>query len=119
MISKFKTAMIAGVLAVAAVLILVPVQAQAAGKNGDGIVYHRSDCGAFGMRQYGGGGDWAGGACGYWLNTQMGQIVWSEDHNWTIWEICQTIRYDVAHGGTWINNQTLAEVDYLKIFGYC
>ena len=37
-----------------------------ADKNGDGLVYHRSDCGYPRVRVYGGGGDWSGSYCGYW-----------------------------------------------------
>jgi hypothetical protein len=35
-------------------------------KNGDLIVYHRSDCGSSYVRMYGGGGDMDGSACGTW-----------------------------------------------------
>jgi hypothetical protein len=35
-------------------------------KNGDLIVYHRSDCGSGYVRMYGGGGDMDGSACGTW-----------------------------------------------------
>lgn len=46
-----------------------------ADKNGDGIVYHRSDCSNAGdvfsghgyVRFYGGGGDYDGSICGTWL----------------------------------------------------
>ena len=37
-----------------------------ASRNGDGIVYHRSDCSYPGHRMYGAGGDWPGSVCGYW-----------------------------------------------------
>jgi len=35
-------------------------------KHGDGLVYHRSDCGSGYVRLYGGGGDMDGTACGKW-----------------------------------------------------
>lgn len=35
-------------------------------KNGDGIVYHRSDCSPGYVRSYGAGGDWPGSICGTW-----------------------------------------------------
>lgn len=37
-----------------------------ADKNGDGIVYHRSDCSLGYVRMYGAGGDLPGSACGTW-----------------------------------------------------
>ncbi len=37
-----------------------------ADKNGDGIVYHRSDCSLGYVRSYGAGGDWPGSVCGTW-----------------------------------------------------
>ncbi len=40
-----------------------------AGKNGDGFVYHRSDCGYPNVRLYGCGGDCPGSNCGYWVST--------------------------------------------------
>ena len=58
-----------------------------ADKNGDGLVYHRSDCGYPRHRVYGAGGDWAGSLCGYWfpdgitrsvcgVNYTMADIIW-------------------------------------------
>ena len=35
-------------------------------KNGDGIVYHCSDCSPGYVRAYGAGGDWPGSICGTW-----------------------------------------------------
>ena len=40
-------------------------------KNGDGIVYHRSDCSYPGHRMYGAGGDWPGSVCGYWQDASF------------------------------------------------
>ena len=37
-----------------------------ADKNGDGIVYHCSDCGDDNVRWYGAGGDWSGSTCESW-----------------------------------------------------
>jgi hypothetical protein len=37
-----------------------------ADKNGDGIVYHRSDCSPGYVRWYGAGGDWSGSTCETW-----------------------------------------------------
>mgnify|MGYP007090476770 CR=1 FL=1 len=34
-----------------------------AGKNGDGFVYHGSDCSPGYVRLYGAGGDWDGSTC--------------------------------------------------------
>ena len=36
--------------------------------NGDGLVYHRSDCGYPNVRFYGAGGRWRGSICGRWLD---------------------------------------------------
>jgi hypothetical protein len=52
--------------------------AQAAGRNGDGIVYHYSDCGQDGdqynVRFYGFGGDGPGSACEFGLKTIIGPV---------------------------------------------
>jgi hypothetical protein len=40
-----------------------------AANNGDGIVWHRSDCGYPRVRSYGAGGRWAGLPCGYWVDS--------------------------------------------------
>ena len=50
-----------------------------ADKNGDGIVYHRSDCGDDYVRMYGGGGDCSGSACGTWGLTSEA-IKYIHDH---------------------------------------
>jgi hypothetical protein len=65
--------------------------AQAAGRNGDGIVYHYSDCGQDGdqynVRFYGFGGDGPGSACGQWVDKSSRMRVWSEDYNWSSGEL--------------------------------
>ena len=61
-----------------------------ADKNGDGLVYHRSDCGYPRHRVYGAGGDWAGSLCGNWIpdgltrslcgvNYKSADIIWYGD----------------------------------------
>jgi hypothetical protein len=48
-------------------------------KNGDGIVYHRSDCGDANVRMYGGGGDCSGSICAPWgLSSEA--IKYIHDH---------------------------------------
>ena len=50
-----------------------------ADKNGDGIVYHCSDCGDGNVRMYMFGGDWPGSSCDTWgLNSQAIQYI--HDH---------------------------------------
>ena len=50
-----------------------------ADKNGDGIVYHRSDCSPGYVRWYGAGGDWSGSTCDSWgLNDKALQYI--HDH---------------------------------------
>ena len=41
-----------------------------ADNNGDGIVYHRSDCGYPNVRSYGAGGRWGGSGCDRWVSTE-------------------------------------------------
>ena len=87
MISALKTAMICSVLAVGAALI--PVQAHAAPNNGDGIVYHRSDCGAYNVRYYYAGGRSSGSSCNRWNLTDEDRVtIWSQDWNWRLVFIC-------------------------------
>ena len=38
-----------------------------ADRNGDALVYHRSDCGYPRHRVYGDGGNWPGSVCGNWI----------------------------------------------------
>ena len=64
MMSKLKTAIISSVFAAGALAALIPVPVHAADRNGYGIVYNKSDCGAYGVRMYPFGGDAAGSACG-------------------------------------------------------
>jgi hypothetical protein len=50
-----------------------------ADKNGDGFVYHRSDCSPGYVRMYGAGGDWSGSTCETWgLNDKALQYI--HDH---------------------------------------
>jgi hypothetical protein len=50
-----------------------------ADKNGDGFVYHRSDCSPGYVRMYGAGGDWDGSTCETWgLNDRALQYI--HDH---------------------------------------
>jgi hypothetical protein len=65
-----KTLMIAGLLASGVMATLGLQQVQAAGKNGDGIVYHRSDC-----------------SSGYVLSPAYISKVHQADHNWRLEEI--------------------------------
>ena len=90
MISSIKTAMISSVLAVGALTALIPEPAQAAGRNGWGIVYHPSDCGRYAIRFYGYGGDGPGSACGYYIDEWLLAALWQRgdrNHNYTHSEI--------------------------------
>ncbi len=82
-----KTLMIAGLLASGVMATLGLQQVQAAGKNGDGIVYHRSDCSSGYVRMYGGGGDFSGTRCGQLLSPAYIRKVHQADHNWRLEEI--------------------------------
>ncbi|MEY3379648.1 MAG: hypothetical protein RL468_246 [Pseudomonadota bacterium] len=64
---------------------LLPGSVEAAGRNGDGIVYNKSDCGYPNVRFYGFGGDGPGSTCDTWsLNRQKLDKVWSDgNHNWS------------------------------------
>ena len=96
MISSIKTAMIAGVLAVGAALTLVPVSAEAAPRNGYGLVYPPSDCSAYQVRVYAWGGDASGSACGYWLDEWRRDTLWNygdRNHNYTNREICELANF--------------------------
>lgn len=44
-------------------------------KNGDGLVYHRSDCGYPNVRMYGFGGDGPGTACGQWVSGSENRYI--------------------------------------------
>ena len=98
MMSKLKTAIISSVFAVGALAALIPVPVHAADRNGYGIVYHRSDCGAYGVRQYGGGGDWSGSSCGYWIGEWDRMIVWSQDWNWSTCDLVNTRAWAPGYG---------------------
>jgi hypothetical protein len=51
--------------------IVVPAPPTPPRRNGDGFVFHRSDCGYPNVRMYSFGGDGPGSACGYWLDTRQ------------------------------------------------
>ena len=59
-----------------------------ADNNGDGIVYHRSDCGYPNVRFYGAGGRWGGSGCGYWLSHVQ---VWSKEVK--VGDITEDVQY--------------------------
>jgi hypothetical protein len=71
-------------------------------KNGDGIVYNKSDCGETNVRFYGFGGDGPGSACGTWsLDTWMRYFIWyanptggedKDNYNWTYKEVREDIQ---------------------------
>ena len=98
MISKLKTAIVSGLIALGAIASFVPVQAQASENNGWGIVYHRSDCGAYSVRAYGFGGRGSGSSCGYWADEQARTIIWSMDWNWSQCDIAKA-RGNAGPGG--------------------
>ena len=58
-----------------------PQPAAAAGQNGHGIVYHRSDCGYPNVRFYGNGGDWSGSTCDVWLDGTQAKCVWAGEYS--------------------------------------
>ena len=68
-----------------------PTTENFAAKNGDGFVYHRSDCSSGLVKMYGNGGDWVNKECGRWLDPDFIKIVHERgfkggeagDHNWT------------------------------------
>ena len=91
MISTMKTALITAALVIGAAATLIPLQAQAAPRNGYGVVYHTSDCGRYAVRQYAWGGDGAGSACGYWIDEDKRTALWNygdRNHNYTNRELC-------------------------------
>ena len=97
MISKLKTVIVSGLIALGAIASFVPVQAQAADNNGWGIVYHPSDCSRPYLRMYGNGDRWSGSTCGMWIDWQLAQAVWVSvrdqgyDHNYTLNEASQLL----------------------------
>ena len=73
-----------------------------AAKNGDGIVYHPSNCGYPNVRFYGFGGDASGSKCGIWgVGPVLSIIIWYANspgnyndnnyrgtgHNWSSYEL--------------------------------
>ena len=65
-----------------------------ADKNGDGIVYHRSDCSLGYVRMYGAGGDLPGSACGTW-GLRDRAIQYIHDHPE------ENHRFEVVEGREW------------------
>ena len=63
-----------------------PQPAAAAGQNGHGIVYNRSDCGYPNVRFYGNGGDWSGSTCDGWLDGMQAKCVWAGDYSNYNWD---------------------------------
>ena len=90
MLSSIKKVVLAGLIAGGAVATLSPVQAIAAPNNGGGVVYHKSDCGKWNVRFYGGGGSMSGSTCGYWLDPNLLRFIWSRDHNWSACDLAMT-----------------------------
>lgn len=86
----FASIIRASLISAASIVLLVATgAAQAAPKNGSGIVYNKSDCGKPNVRFYGNGGDFSGSKCNTWgLNNQQLEKIWSDgDHNWRMDEI--------------------------------
>ena len=69
------------------------------GKNGWGIVYHRSDCSFPNVRSQGVGGQFEGSADEEWLLDNLVMVVYNKgftggapgDHNWTHDEIINNL----------------------------
>ena len=91
--SSIKKTMKASLVVIAGLATLGLQQVQAAPKNGDGLVYHRSDCSPGHVRVYGGGGDFRGSTCGQWLAPEMIKVIWrgNGNHNWRYDEIWDCI----------------------------
>jgi hypothetical protein len=87
--SRIKTLVIAGMLSIGAYATLIPTQAHAAPNNGGGIVFHRSDCSAYNVRFYGGGGRYSGSTCGYWISELERTIIWAQDWNWSYCDLAR------------------------------
>ena len=73
-----------------------PVTENFAGRNGNCIVFHRSDCSEEGtVRWYKNGGDATGSECRHWLSDEMALTVREKgfkggapgDHNWRFDEL--------------------------------
>ena len=72
-----------------------PTTEHFAGRNGWGVVYHRSDSSRGNTRWYGMGGEMSGSKCWGWIDAQQSDVVHYNgfqgagpgDHNWTIEEI--------------------------------
>jgi hypothetical protein len=107
MLSSIKKVAIAGVIAAGAVATLIPVQAHAADKNGWGIVYHKSDCGRWNVRQYALGGDGAGSSCGYWVGPTQRMIIHMQDHNWSQCDLVNVMTIKIKTDTLNYNNEPL------------
>ena len=105
-----------------------------ADRNGGGIVYHRSDCGYPRNRAYGGGGDWAGNACGDWIpifppsGTFCGvdyphfyaDVVWYGDYD-SLENTVINIKNKNENGGgkhNWTYTEILNVFNRMKFFEY-
>ena len=118
--SRIKTLVIAGMLSIGAYATLIHTQAHAAPNNGGGIVFHKSDCGAYNVRFYGGGGQFSGSACGYWIAELERTIIWAQDHNWSYCDLAR-VRETLTN---WSNdgvkqgqgNNTKSSTQYVNFF---
>jgi hypothetical protein len=89
-IMHFSSIIRASLISAASVVLLVATgAAQAAPKNGNDIVYNKSDCGRPNVRFYDNGGDTPGSKCSTWgLKNWQLETVWSDgNHNWSSGEI--------------------------------
>ena len=86
-------------------------------RNGDGLVYHRSDCGDKNVRMYGDGGNSivGGSMCGEWLATKfLVQLVHSTDYNFNVPQLnCMRKQFDTQsfHAFYKISDAELNECD--------
>jgi hypothetical protein len=72
-----------------------PTTEDFAAKNGNCIVFHKSDCSEGRVRWYNNGGNARASECGYWLPDKMSDLVHGKsfqglaigDHNWTFDEL--------------------------------
>lgn len=72
----------------------------AAPRNGDGLVFHHSDCGFPYVRYYTNGGESRGSHCGNWVRYEAEQVIWyNGDHNWTLAELEERLNLPVMFLG--------------------
>jgi hypothetical protein len=82
------------------IFLLTPTVGTTAPRNGDGIVFHHSDCGFPYVRYYSDGGDSRGSSCGNWVRYEAEQVIWyNGDHNWTIAELEERLNLPVMFLG--------------------